>query len=147
MGPDGGGGTALHASQPVDDRLAKPGDRHRRDRLQPPWRRAARRPQSAHMTPVLDIRGYSLDYALRSGAVRALEAIDLSIAKGEAVGLVGESGSGKTSLAWAILRYLPTNAVERSGQILLSGEDLRTQSAKEIAAIRGRRISMVFQDP
>jgi peptide/nickel transport system ATP-binding protein len=99
------------------------------------------------MTPVLDIRGYSLDYALRGGTVRALDSIDLAIAKGEAVGLVGESGSGKTSLAWAILRYLPTNAVERGGQILLSGEDLRTKTAKEIAAIRGRRISMVFQDP
>jgi peptide/nickel transport system ATP-binding protein len=99
------------------------------------------------MTPVLDIRGYSLDYALRSGAVHALESIDLAIAKGEAVGLVGESGSGKTSLAWAIMRYLPANAIERAGQILLSGEDLRTKSAREIAAIRGRRISMVFQDP
>jgi peptide/nickel transport system ATP-binding protein len=99
------------------------------------------------MTPVLDIRGYTLDYALRNGAMRALDSIDLAIAKGEVVGLVGESGSGKTSLAWAIVRHLPANAVERSGRILLSGEDLRAKSAKEIAAIRGRRISMVFQDP
>jgi peptide/nickel transport system ATP-binding protein len=99
------------------------------------------------MTPVLDIRGYTLDYALRSGAVHALESIDLAIAKGEAVGLVGESGSGKTSLAWAIMRYLSANAIERAGKILLSGEDLRAKSARAIAVIRGRRISMVFQDP
>ncbi|MBI3706460.1 MAG: ABC transporter ATP-binding protein [Proteobacteria bacterium] len=99
------------------------------------------------MTPVLEIRSYTLDYALPKDRFRALEAIDLAIDRGQVLGLVGESGSGKTSLAWAIMRHLPANAREISGEIRLAGEDLRTKTPAEIAAIRGRRISMVFQDP
>jgi len=97
--------------------------------------------------PVLEISNYTLDYATPRGVARALEAIDLAIGRGEALGLVGESGSGKTSLAWAILRSLPGNAREPGGSIKLAGEDLMTKSPAEIAAIRGRRIGMVFQDP
>jgi peptide/nickel transport system ATP-binding protein len=60
---------------------------------------------------------------------------------------VGESGSGKTSLAYAIMRYLPGTARESGGAIRLAGEDLRTKATAEIDCIRGRRIGMVFQDP
>ena len=97
--------------------------------------------------PVLDIRRYTLEYLVRCGGVRALDAVDLTIARGEVIGLVGESGSGKTSLAWAIMRALPPNAREPSGEIRLCGEDLRLKTEAEMTAIRGRRISMVFQDP
>ena len=97
--------------------------------------------------PVLTVRDYSLAYATPAGPVDALQEVDLQIPFGETLGLVGESGSGKTSLAWAIMRYLPGNAIERSGVIALRGEDLRTKSQSEILEIRGRRISMVFQDP
>ena len=99
------------------------------------------------MPPVLEISNYTLDYATPRGVNRALDAVDLAIGRGEALGLVGESGSGKTSLAWAILRYLPGNAREPGGSIRLAGEDLMTKSPAQIAAIRGRRIGMVFQDP
>ncbi len=99
------------------------------------------------MTTVLEVAGYTLDYALPRGSFRALEDVSLAIGEGEVVGLVGESGSGKTSLAWAIMRYLPGNARESGGAILLDGEDLRAKSPAEITAIRGRRIGMVFQDP
>src|SRR5918996_299671 len=99
------------------------------------------------MMPILDIRRYTLDYTVRYGTVRALDAVALTIARGEVVGLVGESGSGKTSLAWAIMRDLPPNALEMGGQIHLAGEDLCAKSRVEMEAIRGRRISMVFQDP
>lgn len=95
----------------------------------------------------LEIRDYTLDYATPKGAVHALEAIALTVDRGEVLGLVGESGSGKTSLAWAILRYLPANAIERRGDIRLSGRDLRAATPAELGAIRGRRIGMVFQDP
>ncbi len=98
-------------------------------------------------TPVLSIEGYSLDYATHSGAFRALDDIRLAVARGEVLGLVGESGSGKTSLAYAIMRYLPATAREAGGAIRLGGEDLRTKAAGEIDRIRGRRIGMVFQDP
>ena len=97
--------------------------------------------------PVLTVRDYSLAYATPAGPVDALQDVDLEIPFGDTLGLVGESGSGKTSLAWAIMRYLPGNAIERSGVIALRGEDLRAKSQSEILEIRGRRISMVFQDP
>ncbi len=98
-------------------------------------------------TPVLAIEGYGLDYATPTGAFRALDDIRLSVARGEVLGLVGESGSGKTSLAYAIMRYLPGTARETGGAIRLGGEDLRTKGRAEIDRIRGRRIGMVFQDP
>ena len=96
---------------------------------------------------VLAIRDYSLNYNTTSGPFEALKSINLEINRGQTFGLVGESGSGKTSLAWAIMRYLPDNATEVSGSISLLGENLRGKSHQEILEIRGRRISMVFQDP
>ena len=96
---------------------------------------------------VLAIRDYSLNYNTTSGPFEALKSINLEINRGQTLGLVGESGSGKTSLAWAIMRYLPDNASEVSGSISLLGENLRGKSHQEILEIRGRRISMVFQDP
>ncbi|CAN7668391.1 ABC transporter ATP-binding protein [Neorhizobium sp. LjRoot104] len=98
-------------------------------------------------TPVLAIENYSLDYHTASGVFHALKNIDLTVRRGEILGLVGESGSGKTSLAWSIMRYLPKNAREPAGRILLSGENLLEKTDAQIEAFRGRRISMVFQDP
>ena len=97
--------------------------------------------------PILSVRNYSLGYTTPGGRVEALSGVDLDIAAGRTLGLVGESGSGKTSLAWALLRYLPDNAVERSGAICLQGENLRDKTVAEMLELRGRRISMVFQDP
>ncbi|GGG18067.1 ABC transporter ATP-binding protein [Rhizobium wenxiniae] len=98
-------------------------------------------------TPVLAIENYSLDYGTANGPYHALKNIDLAISRGEILGLVGESGSGKTSLAWSIMRYLPKNAREPGGRILLGGDNLLDKSERQMEAIRGRRISMVFQDP
>jgi peptide/nickel transport system ATP-binding protein len=97
--------------------------------------------------PVLQIQNYSLDYQTVSGTFHALKNVTLDIPRGEILGLVGESGSGKTSLAWAIMRYLPGNAREVGGAIRLGGEDMAKKTPAEINAIRGKRISMVFQDP
>ncbi|MDM9645809.1 ABC transporter ATP-binding protein [Rhizobium sp. S163] len=97
--------------------------------------------------PVLAIENYSLDYETANGPYHALKNIDLAIHRGEILGLVGESGSGKTSLAWSIMRYLPKNAREPGGRILLGGDNLLENSERQMEAIRGRRISMVFQDP
>lgn len=99
------------------------------------------------LSPVLAIENYSLDYETANGPYHALKNIDLAISRGEILGLVGESGSGKTSLAWSIMRYLPKNAREPGGRILLGGDNLLDKSERQMEAIRGRRISMVFQDP
>ena len=98
-------------------------------------------------TSALDVQGYSLRYRSADGQFDALKSIDLTVRRGRTLGLVGESGSGKTSLAWAIMRYLPANAQELSGTLLLAGEDLRTKTTRQILEIRGARVSMVFQDP
>ncbi|BCH67801.1 ABC transporter ATP-binding protein (plasmid) [Agrobacterium vitis] len=97
--------------------------------------------------PVLDVRNYSLDYETANGTFHALKGLNLSILRGEILGLVGESGSGKTSLAWSIMRYLSKNAREVSGEIMLGAKNLLTMSDAEVEMMRGQRISMVFQDP
>ncbi|MGF9564641.1 ABC transporter ATP-binding protein [Neorhizobium sp. JUb45] len=95
----------------------------------------------------LAIRNYSLSYRTADGIVSALKNIDLTIAKGQTVGLVGESGSGKSSMAWSIMRYLPPNAVETAGAIRLAGEEILDYTPRQMLDIRGRRMAMVFQDP
>lgn len=97
--------------------------------------------------PVLEVQDYSLVYESAATRIQALKSVSLEIPAGHTLGLVGESGSGKSTLALAIMRYLPENASENDGRILLSGESLRTRTRREILGIRGRRISMVFQDP
>jgi oligopeptide/dipeptide ABC transporter ATP-binding protein len=77
-----------------------------------------------------------------------VEGVSFSLIAGETLGLVGESGSGKTMTALSILRLLPpeTGRVVR-GQVLLDGEDVLVKSEREMRAVRGRRISMILQDP
>ncbi len=96
---------------------------------------------------ILEVEDYTLDYHTRAGSLRVLDGISLAIAPNEVLGLVGESGSGKTSLAWAIMRALPANAREAGGTLRLLGADLRAMNPKQVEAMRGRRIGMVFQDP
>jgi peptide/nickel transport system ATP-binding protein len=99
------------------------------------------------MSAVLAVRNYGLDYLTEAGPVQVLRDISFEIAPGEVLGLVGESGSGKSSLAWALMRYLPNNAREVSGSLSLGDIDLQRVSAKQLTHLRGRRLGMVFQDP
>ena len=96
--------------------------------------------------PVLEIKDYSLTYETHAGPVRILENVDLSIAKGEVLGLVGESGSAKFSLAYAIMRDLPGSIAEESGEIHLLGEPLLGMSDQDLNERRGQQIAMVFQN-
>jgi peptide/nickel transport system ATP-binding protein len=92
--------------------------------------------------PLLDISGLSV--AIHDTPV--LDRIDLSIGRGEIVGLVGESGSGKSMTALSIMKLLPTGA-RQTGDITLSGEDLATMAEAQMCRIRGSQVGMVFQEP
>ena len=94
---------------------------------------------------VRDLRTY---FHTDTGVVRAVDGVSFDIAKGEVVGIVGESGSGKSITAMSILGLIPVppGRIE-SGQILWKGRDLLTLSNSELRKIRGKEISMIFQDP
>src|SRR2546428_2988735 len=84
----------------------------------------------------------------RWGVVKAVDGVSFSLRQGETLGIVGESGSGKTMTALSLLRLVPRPAARIvKGSIRLAGEDLLAKSEREMRAVRGRRISMILQDP
>ncbi|MCG8359622.1 MAG: ABC transporter ATP-binding protein, partial [Kiloniellales bacterium] len=97
--------------------------------------------------PVLDIRGLSVDYRTPRGRLRALRDVNLTVPRGKIVGLVGESGCGKSTLISAVIRLLAPNAEVVAGTVEFEGRDLLGLSARAMRDLRGRAISMVFQDP
>ena len=94
---------------------------------------------------VRDLRTY---FHTEAGVVRAVDGVSFDVRRGEVLGIVGESGSGKSITAMTILGLvpIPPGRVE-SGQILWKGKDLLAASEKELRKIRGKEISMIFQDP
>jgi len=97
---------------------------------------------------MLSIENLSVDYYRRGQIISAVRNLSLSINPGEAVGLVGESGSGKSTVALAILRLIrPQEGHISSGKINFQGEDLLALPYERMRAVRGKRISMIFQDP
>ena len=99
-------------------------------------------------TPILQIEELQVEFATRGGAVHAVDGVSLTIEPGQTLGLVGESGSGKSVTARAIMRLVPTPPGRYAGgRILFEGVDLLTLSEREMQAMRGGQISMVFQDP
>ena len=97
---------------------------------------------------VLEMRDLHAYLYTRWGVVRAVDGVSFALREGETLGLVGESGCGKTMTGLSVLRLLPEPAgrIVR-GQVLLEGEDLVTKSESEMRQVRGRRISMILQDP
>ena len=97
---------------------------------------------------LLDIRDLSIIYATDDGVTEALNGAWLQLRKGESLGLVGETGAGKTTLARGIMRLIPNPPGKIvSGQVFYDGRDIMELSEKEMRALRGRQISMIFQDP
>ncbi|TWO70917.1 ABC transporter ATP-binding protein [Caenimonas sedimenti] len=98
-------------------------------------------------TALLDVKQLSLQFRTRDGVVRALEDVTLTIAKGETVGLVGESGSGKSVLAYAILGLSDAAARITQGSAHFDGLDLLAARESDLQEVRGREVSMIFQNP
>ena len=97
--------------------------------------------------PLLEVRGFGLEFRTRSGTVRALEGIDLTLKKGEIVGLVGESGSGKSVLSYALMGISDRAARVTGGTAMFGGLDLLQADERTLADLRGREIGMIFQSP
>jgi peptide/nickel transport system ATP-binding protein len=95
----------------------------------------------------LQVRDLTVTYQTRGGEVDAVDRLDLDLYKGEVLGLVGESGCGKSTLGKALMRMIqPPGRISR-GQIMFNGSDLMKLSPEQMRHVRGRQISMIFQDP
>jgi len=99
------------------------------------------------MTQQLNVKNLVVDLQTESGMARAVDALNLILQKGQTFALVGESGCGKSMTALSLLRLLPDNAVIQSGQVKLSDVDVFQLSENQMRSIRGRRISIIFQEP
>jgi len=97
--------------------------------------------------PLVRIRDLTLEAKTARGTARILSGVNLDIARERILGVVGESGSGKSSLASCLLRLLPPNVTRVTGEVGFAGANLLTLPDAAMAALRGTRITMIFQDP
>ena len=95
----------------------------------------------------LSVRNLATHFFTRSGIVKAVDNVSFDLAKGEIMGLVGESGSGKTVTGFSLLGLVDEPGRIVNGSITLKGKELTTLSNVELRKMRGRDISMIFQDP
>jgi oligopeptide/dipeptide ABC transporter ATP-binding protein len=98
-------------------------------------------------SPILDVRGLSVEIATNRGKVYPVEDVSFVVHAGEAMGLVGESGSGKSMTLRAILGILPRRARVTKGSVFFQGTDLLKLDRASLSRLRGRSLSMVFQEP
>ncbi len=96
---------------------------------------------------LLDVRELRVDFPLSHGVLHAVDGASFDVRPGEALGLVGESGSGKTMALRALVGLLPRSATLAGGEIVFEGTDLATADPEALRKIRGRSISMIFQEP
>jgi len=102
---------------------------------------------NANTIPLLDVRDLSVEFRTRSGLVRALERVSFDIRKGETVAIVGESGSGKSVTAYTVLGINDDAARVTSGTAMFGGTDLLEADERTLQGLRGREVSMIFQNP
>ena len=98
--------------------------------------------------PLLDVQNLTTRFHTRNGISHAVEDVSFSLEKGQSLGIVGESGSGKSVTCYSLLGLIPQPPGKiHSGKALFEGTDLLQAKDKELQKIRGKRISMIFQDP
>ena len=97
---------------------------------------------------VLDVKDLHTYFFNRRGVLKAVDGVSFQLRRGETLGLVGESGCGKSMTALSLLRLVPRPAARIvQGEVILDGENILDKTAQEMRQIRGRRISMILQDP
>ena len=97
---------------------------------------------------LLEIKNLTVHYITVDGTVNAVENLSLSLEEGKTLGLVGETGAGKTTTVKAVMQILPDPPAKiQGGEIFFEGEDLLKKNKKSMRKIRGKQISMIFQDP
>jgi peptide/nickel transport system ATP-binding protein len=99
------------------------------------------------MESILRVQDLEIKYQTRDGILTALRNVGFEVRAGEIVGVVGESGCGKSTLASAVMRLLPPNGWISGGQIVFQGRDLCGLDEEEVRHLRGKDVSMIFQDP
>jgi peptide/nickel transport system ATP-binding protein len=97
--------------------------------------------------PLLEVNDLTVEFATRRGIVKAVQHVNISVAKGETLGIVGESGSGKSVTSFAVMRILDRAGKIAEGSVMFSGIDVKAASERQMSDLRGREISMIFQNP
>ncbi len=97
--------------------------------------------------PLLDVSDLTVQFATRRGIVTAVQHVNISVAKGETLGIVGESGSGKSVTSYAVMRILDRAGSIAEGSVMFSGIDIKGATENQMRDLRGREISMIFQNP
>jgi peptide/nickel transport system ATP-binding protein len=103
-------------------------------------------PQQRSSDPVLSVRDLKVWYGTARGAVRAVDGVSFDLRRGETLGLVGESGCGKSTLGRGVLGLLP-DAAKTAGSVQFEGTDLLQISRRQLRALRGPRLGLIFQEP
>ncbi len=96
---------------------------------------------------ILEIKDLHTYFEMREGTIKAVNGVSLSVKEGQTLGVIGESGSGKSQTAMSVLKLFEKNQKIVSGEIIFGGRDISSISEKELRAIRGNEISMIFQEP
>jgi peptide/nickel transport system ATP-binding protein len=97
--------------------------------------------------PLLDVRDLTVEFTTRRGIVKAVQHVDIQVAKGETLAIVGESGSGKSVTSYAVMRILDRAGRIAEGSVMFSGIDVKAASEDQMRDLRGREVSMIFQNP
>ena len=97
--------------------------------------------------PLLDVSDLTVEFSTRRGIVKAVQHVNISVGKGETLGIVGESGSGKSVTSYAVMRILDRAGRIADGSVVFSGIDVKAATENQMRDLRGREISMIFQNP